>query len=215
MTHTLRSGLLAASLTLALGLTAAAGARPDVGDEVEALHREIAALRLFHALDLTAEQQAEMIPLVETGIGLADDLRAVHEVNQRDHLAVLAQVRDDLRDDGELGEATQEAVQDARKVAEKAMRPVMWEIGDLGEEVQGILDDDQRARVREALQRSPGAGPRGAGPGAGRMAPPGSDPRGEGAGDAGADGERARHRGRQLLKLVFSEEFLAVLTGLE
>ncbi len=209
MNHTLRGGLLAAILTLSTCLAAAAAARPDPGEEVESLHREIAALRLFHALELTAEQQAEMLPLVETGAGLADDLRAVHGANQRDHLAVLGQVRDDLWADGELSEATQDAAEGARKEAEKAMRPVMWEIGDLGEEVLGILDEDQRARVREALLRPPGRGD--GGPGEGRMGPA-AGPRGQGAqGEAGAQ----RHRARQLFRVVFSDEFLTVLTELD
>ncbi len=203
-------------IALVMAWPAAALARPAMDEQVEVLHREIAALRVVHNLDLDEEQRAELIPLVETGIGLVGDLEDLHEQNQRDHLAVLQQVRDDLWDDGELDEATEAAAQDARKAAEKALRPVMWELGDLSEEVMQVLDEDQREAVQAALSRPPGArkgrggpegrmgGPRAGGPDEDAPSPP-----------PGVAAGIRRHNARQLFHLVFSDEFLQVLTSLD
>lgn len=204
------------AIALIFAWTTIAQAKPAVDEQVETLHREIAALRILHNLDLDDEQRAELIPLVETGIGLVSDLQATHEANQADQFAMLQQVRDDLWDDGELDEATEEAAQEARKAGEKALRPVMWELGDLAEEVMQVLDEDQREAVQAALSRPPWAGrmrgPEGPG-GPGAAGPPevGEGPTPPPGVTAGV----RRHNARQLFHLVFSDEFLQVLTGLE
>lgn len=194
-------------------LPTVANAAPDLDETVDALHREIAALRVVHVLDLDAAQIEEIIPLVRTGIDLRADLEEVHARSQKSNLAVLRQVRDDLGDDGELREETEAAAQDARKATEKAMRPVMWELKDVGEEIVAALDEDQRRQVAEVLARMPfSEGPRG-------PRPPFED-RDESADKQKPDQDRMpprmedgvrRHNGRRLLGLVFSEEFLAVL----
>ncbi len=189
----------------------AAQARPEVDDETAALHREIAALRIVHGLDLSAEQIEELVPLVRAGIDLREDLEGVMEASARANLSVLQRVRDDLTDDGELTEETEAAAEDAHKDTEKAMRPVHWELQDLGEEVMDLLDDDQKEKVTRALARPPfGADRRG---GHGRepagedMGPP---PEGRRMPQGMAQGVR-RHNARQLFGVVFSDEFLAVL----
>lgn len=206
----------ALAIALILAWTTMAQAKPAVDEQVETLHREIASLRILHNLDLDDEQRAELVPLVETGIGLVDDLEGIHEANQRGHLEVLQQVRDDLWDDGELEEATQTAAQEARKAGEKVLRPVMWELGDLAEEVMQVLDEDQRDAVQAALSRPPWArrtpGPEGHG------GPQAGGPTGGDEGPTPPPGVAAgvrRQNARQLFHLVFSEEFLAVLTDLE
>lgn len=206
------------SLTTALALllttlfaAPAAQAAPDVDDQTAALHREIAALRIVHGLDLSAEQIEELVPLIRAGIGLREDLEAAHAKSAKDNLSVLQRVRDDLVDDGELTEETEAAAEDAHKDTEKAMRPVHWELRDLGEEVMDLLDDEQQEKVTRALARprfGPGhtqGAPRREGgeqadrPSDGRRLPPGM-----------AQGVR-RHNARQLFGVVFSDEFLEVL----
>lgn len=196
---------------LLLALPGLAGAAPAIGEQTEQLHREIAALRVVYGLDLGAEQIDELIPLVRTGIGLREDLESVHEKAQRSNLAVLRQVRDDLAEDGELNEETEQAAKDAKKATEKALRPVMWELRDVGEEVMEVLDDDQRQTVMEALSRLPMERGRGQ-----RPTPPRDE---ESAGND--EGRRQlpprleqgvrRHNARKMFGLVFSDEFLAVL----
>lgn len=216
---------------LATTLTAStAAARPDVDEEMASLHREIAALRIVHHLDLSAEQLEELIPLVQAGIGLREDLEGVMEKSAKSNLAVLRQVRDDLADDGVLDEAIESAAEDAHKATEKAMRPVHWELKDLGEDVMDVLDEEQRQRVMRALSRppfgpqrrgpgGPGAGP-GEGPGEGppegpemgdgeRVGPP-RDAQGPRMSQAMEQGVR-RHNARQIFGVVFSDEFLSVL----
>ncbi len=198
--------------------TSWADARPDVDEETASLHREIAALRIVHHLDLGAAQIEELIPMVRTGIGLREDLEGVMEKSAKSNLAVLRQVRDDLADDGELDEETEAAAEDAHKATEKAARPVHWELKDLGEEVMDVLDEDQRRQVMRALSRPP-FGPQRRGPGG----PDGA--RGEREGEEmgppqGAQGGKMppgmeqgvrRHNARQIFGVVFSDEFLAVL----
>jgi len=201
-------------LTIALSLIPLnVAAAPDLDKEVEALHREIASLRVVHGLDLSAAQIEEMIPLVRTGIDLRADLETVHAACQKSNLVVLRRVRDDLAEDGELGEDVEAAAKEARKSTEKAMRPVLWELKDLGEEVAAVLDDEQRRQVMEALSRMPGPG--------GRQGPP---TRADGERQADQPGQDRmppqlqenlrKHNARRLAGLVFSEEFLAALEDL-
>jgi hypothetical protein len=208
----LRITLPSLGILLALTLPVAASARPQLDEQVEALHREIAALRIAHGLDLDDGQIGQLIPLVEDGIGLRQDLEDLHDANRKTHIAALERVRDDLADDGEIGEQTEQLTQETRKAAEKAMRPVMFELKDLGEEIMALLDGDQRRRVAEAMARMP------AQPGHRRPGPPPSDrgderaqpPQRPALPQALEQGIR-RHNGRELFGVVFSEEFLAVL----
>lgn len=187
-------------------------AAPDIDETVETLHREIAALRVVHALDLDAEQIEELVPLVRTGIELRADLEEVHSRSQASTVAVLRQVRDDLGDDGELSEATEAAAQGARKDTEKAMRPVMWELKDVGEEVVAVLDEDQRRQVNEVLSRLPfAAGPHGQRPPPFESGEESADTRKPGQLPPRIEDGVRRHNTRRLFGLVFSEEFLAVL----
>jgi len=203
----IRTPLLLAALLL---LPTAAGARPQLDEQVQTLHREIASLRIVHGLELDDEQIQQLIPLVEEAIGLRQDLEDLHDAQRKTHVSVLQQVRDDLADDGELAEATEQLAQETRKDAEKAMRPVMFELRDLGEEVMELLDEDQRQRVAEAMARMPDP------PGHRRGGPPQRD--GEGMGpqqrpQLPPDMEQGirRHNARELFGVVFSGEFLDVL----
>ena len=208
-----------AAVTAAIILsTPLAQARPELEEQTAALHREIAALRIVHGLDLSAEQIEEIIPLVRPGIGLREDLDSVMESAGRDNLPVLEQVRDDLSDDGELSEETRTAAEDARKVTEKAMRPVHVALRELGEEVMDLLDDEQREQVMGALA-PPEFGPRWAMRGHdGDEEEPMGQPPGVRGGrpmqpelGGGGRSHDIRHNARQLFGVVFSDEFLAVL----
>lgn len=205
-------------LTTALALlittllaTPAALARPDVDDETAALHREIAALRIVHGLDLSAAQIEELVPLVRAGIDLREELEGVMEKSAKANLPILERVRDDLADDGELTEETEAAAEDAHKAAEKAIRPAHWELQDLGEEVMDLLDEDQKEKVARALARPPFGPGRHNGPereeAGAETGPPMQDRRMK---PGMAQGVR-RHNARQLFGVVFSDEFLAVL----
>jgi len=199
--------LTALLLTIAVVVPTLATARAGVDEQVEALHKEITSLRVIHGLQLDDEQLDALVPLVEEGIGLVDDLRAADADNQRASLVVLRAVRDDLQRDGEVSEATREALQDHGDVCEAKMRPIIQELHLLAEEVMAVLDDDQQAQVHEALGRAPWEKraerrARRGGKDARSRAP---------ALPPEAQGELRRHNARKLFGLVFSEEFLAVL----
>jgi len=202
-------------VTLAILVAPTAQARPDVDEETASLHREIAALRIVHGLDLSSAQIEELIPLVRTGIGLREDLEGVMEKSSKANLSVLERVRDDLSDDGELTDETETAAQDAHKSVEKALRPVNWELQDLGEEVMDLFDEDQKQKVKKALARPPFGQKQRGGPERepdgeeGAMGPPSGvrEPRMPPGMEQGV----RRHNTRHLLGVVFSEEFLAVL----
>jgi hypothetical protein len=155
MTHTIRPLVLVAWTTL-LACPAAARPAPDTVEQTEALHREITALRIVHALDLGTEQIAELTPLVEQGISLVDDLQQLHERAQKDNLEVLRRVRDDLADDGELTEKTEDAAEQALEESEKTTRVTMLELHDLAQDVMDVLDEQQRQKVHQALITPPG-----------------------------------------------------------
>jgi hypothetical protein len=121
-------------------------------------------------------------------------------------VVVLRAVRDDLRDEGEVREATEQAMQDHAETSEARMRPVIEELRGLAEEVMAVLDEDQRAQVVEALGRTPyekRAERRARREG-------GDNPRALDL-PPEAEGELRKHNLRKLFGLVFSEEFLATL----
>jgi hypothetical protein len=205
--RTLTTALVLLAATLLAAPTAMA--RPAEDDATATLHREIAALRIVHGLDLSAAQLEELVPLVRAGIDLREEFEGVMEASARANISVLERVRDDLADDGELSEETETAAEDAHKATEKATRPVHWELQDLGEEVMALLDDEQKEKVTRALARPPFGPDRRGGPRQGesgeRMGPP-DRPMQPGV----AQGVR-RHNARQLFGVVFSDEFLGVL----
>ncbi len=203
------------ALTVALAAPAAARSGRDVDDESAALHREIAALRMVHELDLSQEQIDELVPLVEEGIGLAEELRELRDEARKDNLPVLRRVRDDLADDGELSEETRDAAEHAAKEAEKVSRIAVLELRDLAEEVMDVLDEEQREKVQRVLSAPPGprrhhrrdadARPDDAGP------PPAATDRGAAELPPPLLHEIRQHNARQLFSTVFSAEFLDVL----
>lgn len=200
--------LLAAALAFAVPPIAHAA---DVDEQVESLQREITALRVVHALDLSDDQIQTLIPLVDEGIGLVDDLRSVHAQCQRDSLPVLRRLRDDLADDGEISPDTEETSRVAIEESERTTRIVMQELKDLAEEVLHTLDEDQRTRVHHAVSEIPGSR---------RQHRNAQDESGQ---DSTPDAARLEmlppelrqeirnHNTRRLFGLVFSEEFLSVL----
>ncbi len=187
-----------------------AQAARDMDGEVEALHRQIQSLRIIHGLELTDEQIEALIPLVEEGIGLVEDMRAVHDANKKSSIAVLEQVRADLQSSGEVSEASKEALKESHKAAEKAARPVEWELRDLAEEIGELFDEDQKKKLRKAMAKHHRPGP-GHGERHEQPPPPPREERGEVPEKLRK--EMREHHTRHLMGILFSEEFLDALIG--
>ncbi len=208
MSHSTNPLLTALLLVVVALAPLQAGARGGPDEQVESLHREIMALRIVAALEPSEEQVEALIPLVEDGVGLVDDLQAVHEENQRASVAVLRAVRDDLASGGEVREATRAAMEDHHEQCHQAMRPVHEELKLLTEEVLAVLDEDQRARIVEALDKTGferRAERRARREGDDARPIPGLDLPPE------AQRELRHHNLRKLFGLIYSEEFLATL----
>lgn len=211
MTPTIRNLFTAGVLVTAfLFNPMTADAARDMGGEVDTLHKQIQALRIINGLELSDEQIEELIPLVEEGIGLVEDLHAVHDDHKKSSIPLLKQVRNELQTSGEVSEAAKEALKDSHKSVEKATRPVEWEIRDLAEQVMELFDEDQKDQLRQAMahQRGPGPGHEKHGE-KGDQQPP---PRDRDEIPERARNEMRERHARHLLGLVFSEEFLDALT---
>ncbi len=87
-------------------------AAPD--DQVHALRRDIAALQLDHALNLTPQQAQALLPLLQGARATVQERKAQWAASQPALVAALTQAVADLKANGTVSDATRQAVVSAR-----------------------------------------------------------------------------------------------------
>ncbi len=124
---------LAIALSLLLLPTAASAAEND--PEVAALKREISALKIDKALDLTPEQARQILPLLKEARARAEQFKADLEKKRPAIVAALKKARDEMKQQGEISAST------LKEGAALRQRPTR---GDDGKEIGKLLTQRQK-----------------------------------------------------------------------
>ena len=128
-------------------LLAPAGALAAPASPVQALHQQIAALQLDHALNLTRPQAQALLPLLQDARSKVQTWKSQRASQQPALTAALQQAVSDLQAIGTVSAATAQAVQAARGGAPGTMRQDMhafWQ------QAKQVLTADQLAALRTA-----------------------------------------------------------------
>ena len=179
----------------ALVLVAAPVAFAGPDHEVRALHEEIAALKLDHALNLTRDQARAMLPLLRARVADMEQMHQAREQARPALVAALTQARDELKANGVVSDQTEKALQaahgsDFAQMREKGMQ--------FHQQAKQILTPQQLEAVK-ALKLGPGH-------------PMGGAPMGEGGFGGASEGQpHPMMKGMFLHHLATSPAFLALV----
>lgn len=176
-------------LALACALVPA-GALAAPSNQVQALRREIAALQLDHALDLTPQQAQALLPQLRDAKAKVDAFHSQRTATEPARVAALTQAVADLKANGSVSASTLDALQAARAGARGPLRD---ELRSFWQQAMQVLTADQLQALKSAkLGLGPARSPTEAGP-------------------MGAPGHR--HLGRRLLVLrtLLSDDFVSLV----
>lgn len=175
------------ALALACALLPAGALAAPTG-QVQALHQQIAALQLDHALNLTQQQAKSLLPIVQEARSKIQAVKSQLAASEPARVAALTQAVTDLKNNGAVSESTIQALQAARPAPgtlRDDLRP-LWQQG------RQILTPDQ-LNALHAVRLG--------------VAAPAS-------GANGGTGPRMGHRGARrfaIMRTVLSDDFLALL----
>lgn len=127
-----------------LGLGAAAS------PEVRQLRQEIAALRLDRLLNLTPEQARTLAPVLREGLQLKEQIQAEEQKRQPAIAKALTAVRDDLRRDGTVSEASRDALRQAQRdpKLKTQLMEARGKLKDIRQRIAAVLTPEQRQALR-------------------------------------------------------------------
>ncbi|HTP24382.1 MAG TPA: hypothetical protein VMK12_01830 [Anaeromyxobacteraceae bacterium] len=164
-------------------------AQPQASGQLHALHSQIAALQLDHALNLTQQQAQAMLPLLQSAQTKIQAAKTNWTSAQPGLVAALTQAVTDLKTTGTISASTVQAVQAARPARGGTLRQ---DLKSLWQQAKQLLTADQIQALKTVKL------------GVGHPEGDASD-----AGTSSDHGEAHRHFGRhfRLMHTVLSSDF--------